>query len=104
MNLGELFLNLAGAALGTVAESKLVPLLQDLHDSNPDDYKAAITGGHALVKHLGPLTSKSATKIDDMVVQALDNAINESAAANGISFDEAEAAKGTEATSSTPEA
>lgn len=87
MNFGELFLNLAGTALQTVAESKLVPILQDLHDSNPDDYKAAIQGGHALVKHLMPLTAKSTTKIDDMVIAALDQAINESAAANGITFD-----------------
>lgn len=88
MNFGELFLNLAGTALQTVAESKLVPLLQDLHDSNPSDYDAAIRGGHALVKHLMPLTAKSTTKIDDMVITALDQAINESAEANGVTFED----------------
>lgn len=90
MNFGELFLNLAGTALQTVAESKLVPLLQDLHDSNPEDWRAAVTGGWALVNHLKPLTSKSSTKIDDMVVSALADAIKESAEANNFDLETGE--------------
>lgn len=76
-------------ALQTVGESKLEALLQDLHDSNPADYAGAITGGHALVKHLLPLVAKSSNKIDDAIVNALDEAINASAAANGVTLDEA---------------
>lgn len=88
MNWGEILLNLAGTALATVGESKLVPVLQDLHDSNPTDYDAAIRGLHAGVKHLLPLTAKSPTKIDDMILGALDTAVNESAEANGVTFED----------------
>ncbi len=88
MNL-DFLVNLFSAALQTAGESKLIEILQDLHDSNPDDYKAAITGGHALVKHLVPLVTKSKSKIDDAIINALDDAINQSAAANGVDLNAA---------------
>lgn len=100
----DFLLNLFSAALETAGESKLMDLLQELHDSNPADYQGAVTGGHALVKHLLPLVSKSKNKIDDAIVNALNDAIDQSAAANGVVFDDADSAKGTEAASSTPEA
>lgn len=68
----------------TVAESKLVEVLQHLHDTNPDAYKAAIHGGNALVKALKPITDGTATQLDDAVIDSLHNAIATSAAANGI--------------------
>lgn len=90
----DFLLNLFSAALETAGESKLMDLLQDLHDSNPADYVGAITGGHALVKHLVPLVAKSKNKIDDAIVTALDEAITASAAANGVTFDDGAAATG----------
>lgn len=87
MNL-DFLVNLFSAALQTAGESKLEEILQDLHDSNPADYKAAVTGGHALVKHLKPLVLASKTKIDNAIVDALDDAINTSAAANGVNLEE----------------
>ncbi len=80
---------LVSALSGTLAaagESSLDAVLQDLHDSNLADYTAAIQGGHALVQHLKPLVAKSKTKIDDIFINALDQAINMSAAANNVAF------------------
>lgn len=73
-------------ALETVGESKLEVTLQDLHDSNLADYEAAINGLHAGVVHLLPLVAKSANKIDDAIVKALNEAVNASAETNGITF------------------
>lgn len=85
----DFLVNLFSAALQTAGESKLVEILQDLHDSNKDDYDAAIHGGYALVKHLKPLTDKSKTKIDNAIVDALLDAIQTSANENDVVLEEA---------------
>lgn len=77
-------LNMLTGALTSEGEILLVGLLQKLHDKNVDQYKAAIFGGNALVKALQPLVSGTTTKIDDAFVAALQQAITESAATNGI--------------------
>jgi len=79
-------LNLLAGALEGVGESQLIELLQDLHDSNLEDYEAAIQGGQALVAHLMPLVTKSKSKIDDAILNAISDAIDTSAADNGVSF------------------
>lgn len=88
MNFGEILLALIGGALATIEQSKILPLLQDLHDSNLADYTAAVTGLHAGLKHLAPLAAKSSTKIDDLIIAGLNDAVNASAAANGITFED----------------
>lgn len=82
----ELLLNLLTGAIESVGESKLIAVLQDLHDKNPELYKSAIHGGNALVTALKPLVEKSATKIDDAVLNAIGDAVKQSAAANGITL------------------
>jgi len=82
----EFLLGTVTGALTSIGESKLEDVLQQLHDSNPDDYKAAISGGNALVKHLQPLVQKSATKIDDAVLSAIGQAVATSAEKNGITL------------------
>lgn len=86
----DFLLNSLTGALQTVGESKLQDLLQDLHDSNLDDYKATIAAGVALLKHLTPLVEKSKSKIDDAIVGALQDAIKMSAKMNGIDLISAE--------------
>lgn len=76
----------AANILKTVGESQLDSVLQDLHDSNIDDYQATIQAGDALVKHLKPGVLKSASKIDDAFIGALEDVIALSAAKNGIAL------------------
>lgn len=80
----EFLLNALTGALESVGESKLIDLLQDLHDSNQADYRATIAGGHALTLRLLPLVKRSKSKIDDAILTALDQAIKISAESNGI--------------------
>lgn len=84
------FQSLGGQAvenvLKSVGESQLQNVLQDLHDSNIDDYQAAIQGGDALVKHLKPGVLKSSSKIDDAFLGALEDVILLSASKNGITL------------------
>ena len=73
-------------AIESVGESKLEQVLQQLHDSDVESYKAAIFGGHALVTKLGALVAKSTNKIDDAVLGAIDQAINASAKTNNVTL------------------
>lgn len=82
MNFKELLLSTLTGALETVGETKLLEVLQQLHDKNPEQYAAAIAGGKALVSALQPLVLKSGTKIDDAILAALSEAIAASEAAN----------------------
>lgn len=80
----DFLINTLSSSLETIGESKLEQLLQTLHDKHEDQYKAAIYGGVALVNALLPLTKTSATKIDDAIVQALDEALKLSANNNQL--------------------
>lgn len=82
----EFLLSTLTGALETIGETKLVEVLQQLHDKNPDQYKAAILGGKAMVTALLPIVQKTGTKIDDAIINALDEAIATSAANNGITL------------------
>ena len=83
-NFGEFLLGTLTGVLQTVGESKLEEILQDLHDSNLEDWQAAIEGGEALIKHLLPLVAKSKSKIDDAIVTALSEALQASKDANEV--------------------
>lgn len=78
----ELLLNLLSSSLETIGESKLVEVLQKLHDKNPGQYKVAILGGLQLVLALEPVVLSTGTKIDDAIIKALKEAINTSAINN----------------------
>lgn len=78
----EFLLNLLSSSLETIGESKLVEVLQQLHDKNPGQYKVAILGGLQLVIALEPVVLGTGTKIDDAIIKALREAIETSAAAN----------------------
>lgn len=74
-------------SIESVGESKLEDVLQKLHDKNVDDYKAAIFAGNTLVKHLDPVVAESANKIDDALLGAVKEAVEKSAAVNGITLE-----------------
>jgi len=80
----QFFLNLVSGAFADAGETKLEEVLQQLHEKDLDGYKAAIYGGLALVKALKPLTEKSANKIDDAFINAVSDALTDSAKANGL--------------------
>mgnify|MGYP000945241427 CR=1 FL=1 len=82
------FLELFAGALETLGESKLVEVLQDLHDNDKtedkSDYKSVIFGGYSFVTGIVKFTDRTKTKIDDAIVVSLREAIKASAAANGV--------------------
>ena len=82
MNFKEILFNLLAGSLETVGESKLVEVLQKLHDKNPGQYKVAILGGLQLVIALEPIVLTTGTKIDDAIIKSLKEAILTSAADN----------------------
>ena len=77
-------LNILSSSLETLGESKLEEVLQQLHDKDKVQYEAAVRGGHALVLALLPVVVKTGTKIDDAIVNALDEAIKKSASDNDV--------------------
>lgn len=81
---GEIMLGLFSGALETVGESKLIEVLEQLRVADEPKYKAAIFGGHALVTALVPVVTKTGTKIDDAIMNALGDAIEMSAQMNGL--------------------
>ena len=78
----ELIFNLLAGSLESIGESKLVQVLQELHDKNPGQYKVAILGGLQLVLALEPIVLTTGTKIDDAIIKALREAIETSAIDN----------------------
>lgn len=87
MNLKEILLSTLTATLETVGESKFIDVLQELHDKNPDQYKAVVIAGHGMVTTLLPFVTKTGTKIDDAILNALGEAIKTSADMNGLKID-----------------
>ena len=81
-------LELLSGALGSAGESKLLEVLQQLHDNDKTtektDYKSAIIGGYSFCVGISKLVTASKTKIDDSILTALQEAITESAKANGV--------------------
>lgn len=67
-------------------ESKLVLLLQKFHDDEPEEYAASMIAGHTFIKPLLKYVAGTETKIDDGIVEAINESITISATTNGIIF------------------
>lgn len=80
----EVLLNIMAASLETLGEVKLIEALQLLYAKDKVRYEAALRGGYALCNALQPITEKSKTPIDNAILNSLKDAIEQSAAANGI--------------------
>lgn len=81
----EGFLALFIGAIETLGETKLIEVLQKLHDKDKVKYQAAIIAGFAFVRAVKPMTDGTATKIDDLFLNGLLDAIEASAELNGMS-------------------
>jgi len=73
-----------------IAEGKLVEVLQEFHDKNPEQYEVSIKAGHVFIQPLIEHVTKTKGKLDDGIVEALHNAIDTSASLNGIELTEPE--------------
>ena len=86
--MANFLLELLAGSLAEVGESKLVEVLQELHDKDKtedkSDYKSVILGGLSFVTGISKLTSKTKSKLDDALVSAIKDAIEASAKANDI--------------------
>ncbi len=80
----EFLLNLLSSSIDSFAEPKLIEALQLLHDKNIEQYTAAVKGSMYLFAGLKPYTDKSKTKIDDAILDSLEDAVRESAKRNGV--------------------
>lgn len=84
----EFLLNMMSGALEQFGESKLKQLLQKLHDSDFTAYSAAIEGGLAFANALRPLSDRTASHIDDAILDGVVASIMESAAENAVMLDD----------------
>lgn len=80
----ELILGTVTGALTTVGKSKFGEVLDQLHKDDPTGHKAALAAGKLFVEKLQPLVQKTATNIDDAVLNAIDEAVTENAKKHGI--------------------
>jgi len=80
----ETLIALLSASIESIGESKLIEVLQKLHDTDQAKYKSVLLGGYSFAVGMASLAEKSKTPLDDMVVNAVKDAIVTSAAANGI--------------------
>jgi hypothetical protein len=67
-----------------LGEIALIDVLQNFHDKNPELYKASIKAGHAFITPLLEFVNETKGKLDDGFADAIHNAIDTSAANNGI--------------------
>lgn len=82
----DLIAGLVLSSLAAAGKPKALELLQDLHDKNEKDYKAAIFLGDAALAKLKAVTDKSTTTIDDAIVADVQDILTSSASANGLSM------------------
>lgn len=85
-NIGEILLSALTPVLESVGESKLVDLLQQLHDHHPETYQSTIKSGYLFAKQLQTVVTSSTSKIDDAIVQAIVESIEASALANNVTL------------------
>lgn len=85
----DFILNILAGSLEAAYEPKFITVLQKLHDTNPDAYKAALFGFNAGIKAVQPIVAGTPTHLDDGLVQALAEAVQTSAQANGVDLNAA---------------
>lgn len=78
LSLKEFFLNSLSGTIEQIAESKLVDVLQDLHDKDIVKYNAVVAAAELLTQELTPLVKKTKTPIDDAILGALAEAVQTS--------------------------
>lgn len=90
MAANNFLLELLSGALASIGESKLVEVLQLLHDNDktPDKskYHSVILGGYSFCVGISSLTDSTKSKIDDAIVGSIKEAIETSAKTNGVTL------------------
>jgi hypothetical protein len=83
--IGEIIASAVVPILANVGKDKLVEVLDKLKEQNESTYKTTIISLYPIVDlQLEGVTDKTKTNIDDLFVDALKGAIEESAAKNGL--------------------
>lgn len=73
-------------ALVSAEKAPVLALLQSIYDKDADQYKALIYTANYGLKKAKTATDKTATKLDDEALSALQGVLTDSAAANGITL------------------
>lgn len=89
MNFNFLLELFAGAA-AQAGSAKLQLLLLQLKHSNPQAHAAVIAAGTVVIQYLKPLADQSNTRLDNIAIDALENALMASAAAELLAARNAE--------------
>lgn len=87
INVGQIFVSAAAAFIRPVGAATLVQILEHGRQNDPEGYKELIQGIYPFFK--GKLTQwaeASKTKIDDGLVGAVTDAVEESAEANEVTL------------------
>ena len=74
------------ATFYSMGKPALVKYLQDLHDKSEHWYKAAIFTANAGLQEGAKAATKTATQLDDAALADIQDAIETSAKANGVSL------------------
>lgn len=83
----ELLINLFSNAVKDIIRSRLVAALAALKVKNEDHYKVVMSSLYPVVDvELEDITDKTKTKADDVVVDAIKEAMEQSAKDNGITL------------------
>jgi len=84
--LGDLLILAVLPAVQSVETDKLTELLDKFHDDNPELHKSTLQAGWAFIDNLQSVVDKTKTKIDNALVQGIEDAIVASAEKYGISL------------------
>lgn len=85
--LGEIIVSAIVPIITSVGKDKLVEVLQKLKNDNEAAYKTVLTSLYGPIDvYLEAITDKTKTPIDDSFVDALKQAIEQSAAINGVTL------------------
>lgn len=83
MKLNFLVETFAGLIVNAGA-SELANVLNQLNKDKPKDYKAVIAAVYAITEHLKPVVKKSKTSIDNIFIDGLEKAVEESLSTTGV--------------------
>ena len=70
-------IEMGAEALEKILESKFGPLLVKLHEESPERFAAVVAAINLVFSELKPLVEKTATNLDDAILDALKGAVDE---------------------------
>ena len=83
----DFLVGIFSGAIKTLIKERLIAALAALKAKDEKAYRTALTGLYPVIDvQLEDITDKTKTKADDVVVDAIKEAMEESAAANGVTL------------------